>query len=26
VHKANGDLNDLSLKWLARPVADLPPL
>ncbi len=26
VHRANGDLNDLSVKWLATPIADLPPL
>lgn len=26
VHHANGDLNDLSVKWLAVPVAALPPL
>jgi hypothetical protein len=26
VHKSNGDLNDLTMKWLNVPVADLPPL
>jgi polar amino acid transport system substrate-binding protein len=26
VHKGNGDLNELTLKWLNVPVADLPPL
>lgn len=26
VHKANGDLNDITLKWLNVPVAELPAL
>ena len=26
VHKGNGDLNELTLKWLNVPVAELPPL